>query len=116
MGAFEDSISKILADPEQMEQISALAQSLLGGGSAEEAPPVQMPAAGGMPDAAMLQRLGRLMSASSASDGREQALLAAMKPYLSEKRRAKMDRAMQLAHMAKLAQLALSEAGGEDDV
>ena len=61
-------------------------------------------------------RAALLISASSASDSREQALLAAMKPYLSEKRRAKMDRAMQLAHMAKLAQLALSEAGGEDDV
>ena len=116
MDELEERIGRVLNDPEQMERLSSLAQSLLGGGSAEEAPPVQMPAAGGMPDAAMLQRLGRLMSASSASDGREQALLAAMTPYLSEKRRAKMDRAMQLAHMAKLAQLALSEAGGEDDV
>ena len=43
------------------------------------------------------------------------ALLAAMKPYLSEKRQGKIDRAMKLARLARIAGLALGEAGGGHD-
>ena len=47
--------------------------------------------------------------------GREQALLKAMAPYLSEKRRGKMDRALQLARLARIARLALGETGDGHD-
>jgi len=43
----------------------------------------------------------------------ERALLEAMKPYLSEKRRSKMDRAMKLAKLARIARLAMGEMGGD---
>lgn len=50
----------------------------------------------------------------------ERALLEAMKPFLSEKRRNKMDKAMKLARLAGLAGIAAAEFGlgekGEGDV
>ena len=134
MSEWEDQINSILSDPEQMSRITELANSLLsGGGSAGAAAEADAGAGasssmpdlsrlaeslrgGGSADSALLGRLGRLLHSAQAENGREQALLEAMKPYLSEKRRSKMDRAMQLAHMAKLAQLAMGELGGEQDV
>ena len=128
MSEWEDQINSILSDPEQMSRIQELANSLMNGGgsSAAEAdaagstPDLSRLAesllGGGSADSALLGRLGRLLHSAQADNGREQALLEAMKPYLSEKRRNKMDRAMRLAHMAKLAQLAMGELGGEQDV
>ena len=130
MSEWLDQINSILSDPEQMSRIQELANSLMnGGGSAGAA--AEADAAGDISDlsrlaegllggrgadSALLGRLGRLLHSAQADQGREQALLEAMKPYLSEKRRSKMDRAMRLAHMAKLAQLARGELGGEQDV
>jgi hypothetical protein len=37
-----------------------------------------------------------------------------MQPYLSEKRRSKMDKAIKLARMAKLAGFAMDEFGGKE--
>ena len=63
----------------------------------------------------MLQKLGGLMAQNAQAPGREQALLAAMRPWLSEKRREKRDRALQLARMARLARIAMGELGGGND-
>ena len=53
------------------------------------------------------------MQSGSVQNKEEQALLAAMRPYLSEKRRRKMDRAMKLAQLARLARLAMGETEGD---
>ena len=103
MDSLEEQLGRILGDPAEMQKIAGLARSLIGGAPSGEAPP---PPAGGLPD------LTRLM-ASGGGPGREQALLAAMRPYLSQKRRQKLDRAMQLARTLRLARLAM-EAGGGD--
>ena len=129
MSEWEDRLNSILSDPEQMNRITELANSLMSGGAdagqTAEEPSKELPdlsrladslLGGGSADAALLGRLGRLLHSAQAVNGREEALLEAMKPYLSEKRRSKMDRAMRLAHMAKLAQLAMGELGGEQDV
>lgn len=125
MGELEDRINSILSDPAQMAEISKLAQSLMGGGG-EEAPAGDESAPGGLGglarsmlggggeespalDPALLQRLLR----GSEGSGRQQALLEAMKPYLSERRREKMDRAIKLARMARIARLAMGEGDGE---
>ena len=60
-------------------------------------------------DADMLSRITRLISSGSAQNADEQALLNAMRPYLSEKRRGKMDKAMKLARLARIARLAIGE-------
>ena len=84
-----------------------MAKSLMGEGGAEKAEE-EAPL-----DMGMLKKLGGLMKAP---DGRERKLLDAMRPYLSDKRRSKMDRAMKLARLAEIAEKAASEFGGEDDV
>ena len=117
MSELEDKISEVLGDPEQMAQITRLAQSLMGGtdgGAAGAEPAAAKPPA--MPelaalgiDADMLARITRLISSGSAQNADEQALLSAMRPYLSEKRRGKMDKAMKLARLARIARLAIGE-------
>lgn len=95
MSELEDKINSVLNDPQQMEQITKLAQSLMGGDS-------------GSSQSAGFD-LSALSSLGAMAEGRDkQALLNAMKPYLSEKRRGKMDRAMKFARLAKLARLALN--------
>lgn len=107
MNELEQQLNSILSDPKQMEQIAGLARSLMGEG-AQSAPP---PDTG--PDAALLRRIASLMQ--SGGEGREQALLKAMAPYLSEKRRGKLDNALRLARLARIARLAMNDAGGGDE-
>ena len=49
-------------------------------------------------------------------DSANRHLLEAMKPYLAEKRRRKIDRAMKLARLASLAELAAEDLEGDDHV
>ncbi len=115
MSELEDRLNSILGDPEQMARISSLAQSLMGGGGEESAAPPEefsglaeaLGSKGG--ENALLGKLGSLLGQSGDADKR--ALLEAMKPYLSEKRRGKLDRAMKLTRMARLARLAMGELG-----
>ena len=50
----------------------------------------------------------------SGGEGREQALLKAMAPYLSEKRRGKLNNALRLAKLARIARLAMEQGGGDE--
>lgn len=118
MSELEDKINSVLGDPQQMEQITKLAKSLMGGGpdnAGEEKQPGSLPAGldGLGIDASALQRLSRIMGKGGAEKPRERALLEAMKPYLSDERRGKMDKALKLARLAKLAGLAMGEMGGD---
>ena len=108
MSELEEQINRILSDPGQMEKLSGLASLLMGGESGEAAPP-PAPSL----DPGLLQKLGSALDSGEA--GRETALLKAMRPWLSEKRQHKMDRAMQLARVARIARLALGQMGGGDD-
>ena len=108
MGELEDQLNSILSDPKQMEQIAGLARSLMGGGEAKAAPEPGEPGV----DPGQLQRLMQAMKGGDS--GRAQALLKAMAPYLSEKRRGKVDRALQIARLARIARLAMETGGGHD--
>ena len=109
MAELEDMLNQVLSDPEQMNKIAGLAKSLMGGGEPSHPGTQNSP----LPiDPKMLGRIQSLMGSSEKSSSSE-ALLRAMQPYLSEKRRSKMDRALKLARMAKLAGFAMEEFGGE---
>lgn len=118
MSEFEDRLNSLLNDPEQMEKIAGMAKSLMGGGT--DPGPQSQPAAdsGAAPlleglDPGMLQRVMGMLSNMEQGPDENTALLEAMKPFLKEKRRAKMDRALKLAKMAKMAKLAFgSDLGG----
>lgn len=122
MSEFEDRINSILGDPAQMDKITKIAKSLMGGG--EEKPEEQ--GGGDNPLAAFLGsdgeemaalgRISRALGAQSQEDKEKTALLEAMKPYLSEKRRRKMDKAMKIARLTRIARAAMGESGGDDNV
>lgn len=127
MSELEDKINGILGDPVQMEKIAGLAKSLMGGGDSGDAPAEKTKSAGGGLDSlmqslsgsdgaidpAMLARLSRALSSGAGEKKQERALLEAMKPYLSEKRRSKMDKAIKLARLASIARIAMGEMGGD---
>ena len=124
MGELEDKINSVLSDPEQLSEITRLAQTLMGGGQEDRAwgggsfSPSAQPASSGLfdqlgLDGDVLKKIGRAMNMSSGSNS--QALLEAMKPYLSDKRKTKMDKAIKLARLAKLAGFAMGEMGGKCD-
>ena len=115
MSELEDKINAVLGDPKQMEQITKLAKSFMGGGTPGKAaePKEEDPFAALGIDGATLQRLGRLLRQGGGAKPQEQALLEAMRPYLSEKRRSKMDKAMKIARLAQIARLAMGEMEGD---
>lgn len=104
MSDLEDMLSGILGDPKQMEKISSVARSLMGGDDGDGALSV---------DADALNRIKGMMGKTG---GRDENLLLAMRPYLSDKRRSKMDRAMKIAKLAAIASLATDGIGGDGDV
>ena len=66
-------------------------------------------------DPGLISRVMSLMKRKGVKSD-ERALLEAMKPFLSERRREKMDKAIKLARLASLAGIAASELGlGEGD-
>ena len=65
---------------------------------------------------AAIGRIGRLLSAGGERDREKKALLEAMKPYLSPKRREKMDKAMKIARLARIAGIAMGEEGKDGEI
>jgi len=100
MSSLEESLSQVLSNPQMMEKIMSLAQSL--GQQREEPPmpsPPQQPPA---PDPAMVQSLAGLAGLGTV-DKEQQALLRALGPFISRERRGKLERAMRAAKMAAAA-------------
>jgi len=97
-----ERLNELLSNPAQLEKLSALAKSFMGGEQSETPEP----------DPRLFESLSR--SLGEKSDDRR--LLEAMKPFLSEKRRGKVDRALKLAHLASLAELAMENGGGDGGI
>ena len=137
MAEFEDKLNAILGNQEAMSQIMSLAQSLSGGsgphqsggepsagresyGEEQSAPPPSAPppdlsALLGQLDPGMLQMGMRLVREYQGDDDRNAALLAALRPFLKEDRRAKLDRALELARVTRLIRVALGAMGGKGE-
>lgn len=99
MEDLEDRIREVLGDPAQMEQVFSIARSL------GIAPPSDAPQSA--PEAADPGRLAELVRQVSSVDQRESALLNALKPYCSADRQRRIERALRIAHLSKLAGAAL---------
>lgn len=118
MGELEDRVNSILSDPAQMEKLAAMAKRLMGGtaDSMKEQKSGEPSAAGpgSLPDienkAETLKHLSRIIKEADSDRNDKTALLKAMEPYLSEKRREKMDKAIKIARIARIARLAAGEA------
>ena len=110
MGEMEDKLGAILNNPDMMKQIMTMAQAF--GGQPEPPPAQPPPSAMEMAplDMSLIQKLSGL-ARQSGIDQREQALLRALKAYLSADRVTKLERAMRAAKMARLASSALGSTG-----
>ena len=133
MAEFEEKLNAILNNQDAMSQIMSLARSLSGPGTAQESgerkeaqekkieaasPPPASPdlsALMGQLDPQMLQMGMRLIREDQSNDDRNAALLAALRPFLKEDRRARLDRALEIARVTRLIRVALGAMGGKGE-
>ena len=97
MSELEEKLGQVLANPQMMQQIMSLAQTL-GKNTQDKAPEPEKQ----MPDVSMIQNLAGLVG-STGVDPNQKALLRALTPYVSRDRVHKLERAMEAARMAQLA-------------
>ena len=125
MEGFEDKLNHILGDPKAMEQIMALAHSLGGNGEEPEIQPAPArdegreipPCSGtgglGELDPRLLQIGMRLLGEYQREDDQRTALLAALRPFVREKRYSGLDKAIQAVRYSRIIRAALQELGKE---
>lgn len=101
----EEKLGAILSNPELMQQIQSMAQSL-------GQPPSASPSEQKKPpfDPSILQKFGTL-AGQTGIDTDQQTLLAALSPYLSQNRVKKLENAMRAAKMARIASAFLGNGG-----
>lgn len=113
MEGLEEKLQSILNDPNSMAQILSMAQSLGVSPPGEQTQMPPAPSKGEMPlpDLGFLQSMMGVMQQAGHTDGKQEALLCALKPFLRPERREGIDRAMQLAKLSQLAGIALKSGG-----
>ncbi len=111
MDDMQDKLDSIMSNPEMMQTIMSMAQSLSGGQVAQQEAPPPAPASTAMPlDPALIQKIAGFVQ-QSGIDPEQKALLSALYPYLSGERIHKLERAMRAAKTAKMASGALGAVG-----
>ena len=142
MSELEDKLSAILGNPQAMSQIMSLAQSLGGGSAAPAPPPREQTAPppqeiapegqsapsgqnapdlsallGGLSggnglDPKLMAMAGRIMEEYQSGDDGKAALLQALRPFVKERRYAKLDKAVQIARFSRVIRVALDALKG----
>lgn len=107
MDQMEDKLGAILGNPDMMQKIMSMAQSL---GAAPEpqktSPPPELPSPEF--DPAMLQKIMGF-ARQTGIDQNQHAFLKALGPFLSPQRIGKLEKAMRAAKLANLATSALGQ-------
>lgn len=93
-----EKLAEILNDPESMNRVKQMAESLLGGEEKNNVP-APTPSVGGEELKMMMNIMSRFKS--QGNDTRTQ-LLTALKPHLSEPRREKVDTAIKILKLIEL--------------
>ncbi len=142
MSELEDKLSAILGNPQAMSQIMSLAQSLGGGSAAPAPPPQtqstptpqeiapeeqRAPSGQNAPDLSallgglsggngldpkLMAMAGRIMEEYQSGDDGKAALLQALRPFVKERRYAKLDKAVQIARLSRVIRIALDALKG----
>ena len=135
MGQWEEKLGAILNNPQAMSQIMSLAQSLGGQGEAQDTPDTETPSAspeagaegaqgqvwtpvdsepaadtplpGLELDPRLMEAGMRALSVWNDPDDPRAALLRALRPFLKEERRGKLDRAIHITRLSKAVRAAL---------
>lgn len=110
MSEMEEKLGSILGNPQLMQQIMTLAQSLGGPPQSEAPAPPEPQPPPAVPDPQMLSALSALASQARV-DPQQQKLLQALTPYLSPQRRQKLEKAMEAARLARAASSFLGSGG-----
>ena len=98
MDELEQTLQRVLSDPQEMEKISRIAAQLFNSGNSS-----------GSSDGGGREEI----EAKEESAPDKTALLNVLAPYLREDRRKKLQKAMRLARAARVAGVVLNEFGGE---
>lgn len=122
MGEFEDNLNRILSSPEDMEKLMGMAKSLssqMGGGFDGENGAFQKDGGGKTEpsdcvDPKLLAAITRLMGELNSQGSGKGALIDAIKPYLTESRRERIERASKTARLFKAAKTVFSDFSGGD--
>lgn len=111
MSELEEKLNALMSNPQLMQQIAAMAQSM-GGSQQPTAPQPEPQNSQNMPalDPGLLQMLSKTVGQSGV-DGNQTALLQALSPYVSSSRLRKLERAMRAARLAGSASLFLNAGG-----
>ena len=117
MDDLQSKISAIFSSPESMEQIRSLAQSLAGSSDIQNHSPSTEHHEDALPliDPRIMQIMTKAMSEFS-KPSEAAALLGALRPYLSPERMSKVDNAINIAKIAKIAKTIIPEFGGDKSV
>ena len=111
MDGLEDKLGAILGNPQMMQQIMSMAQSL---SSQQESPHPETEQSLGQSnpdfDPALIQKIMGI-AGQMGTDPHQKALLAALRPYLATARIMKLEKAMRAAKLANLASAAFSSGG-----
>lgn len=97
MSEMEEKLGAILGNPQLMQQIMGMAQTL---GQSESTPPSPQPPPS-MPDVDPVM-IGKIMSLAGKTniDRNQKTLLRALEPYLTKERLQKLEKAMRAAKLA----------------
>ena len=99
MDELEEKLNAVLNNPSELEKISKIASAIMGGSGDKPEEPPQEPDI----DMGMLKQMLSGLRGNGGKKSESRDLLEAMKPFLAEKRRRKIDKAMKLARLASLA-------------
>ena len=110
MENLEEKMGAILSNPQLMQQIMSMAQSLGNPEVQKQEPPQQEVPAMPQIDPAMLQKIMGI-AGQTGIDNNQRALLSALRPYLTGHRLGKLEKAMRAAKLASLASSFLGNGG-----
>ena len=105
MAEFEEQLDCILSDPEAMSQIMNIARTLTGngdGGGEMQPLPMEASEREQQSDSGAYRKVNNLVGSSNGRDSKGMILMEALKPYLREEKRRKLDRALKMAGTTRL--------------
>lgn len=109
MSELEEKINSLMNNPQLMQQIAAMAQSITINPTEQDSGKIP-PSETVLPDPGMIQLLSKAAGQTTV-DSNQKALLHALSPYLSTGRVQKLERAMRAAKLAGTASLFLNSGG-----
>lgn len=112
MNDLEQKLNEVISNPQMMQQLMAIAQSLGNNDPQQPVASAATPVSASIePDLGMIQKVAGMASSTSV-DPNQRALLRALSPYISRDRVGKLEKAMRAAKMAAFASSMLQSHNG----